>query len=384
MTCTFIESDAALREFCQAAARQGRVAIDTEFVWTSTYYPQLGLVQLSWDQEHSALVDALAVSDPSPLRDVIADPSIVKVLHEAASDLPILRRWCGVLPARVFDTRIAAGFCGLTTAVSLSGLLTTQLGVALAKTETRTDWLQRPLSPAQLQYAAEDVAWLPRLYEVLHGKIEKLGNLNWLEEEMSVYEQEDYYAEPDPQESWRRVSGMGSLSGVALAVLRELAAWRESTACSLNKARPRLLRDEQLIYVAQQQPKTLDDCRSIPNLWPRSAEKYGQDIVAAVRRGLETPPSAWPSLGIMPVDKRSLKMQCDRILSLVRKKAAARDIDPTLVAARREVESLALAVFRSRSRPEHKALLRGWRYELLRPQIDLALGEMAAVRLAGA
>jgi len=177
---------------------------------------------------------------------------------------------------------------------------------------------------------------------------------------------------------------MGSLSGVALAVLRELAAWRESTACSLNKARPRLLRDEQLIYVAQQQPKTLDDCRSIPNLWPRSAEKYGQDIVAAVRRGLETPPSAWPSLGIMPVDKRSLKMQCDRILSLVRKKAAARDIDPTLVAARREVESLALAVFRSRSRPEHKALLRGWRYELLRPQIDLALGEMAAVRLAGA
>ncbi len=382
MTCAFIESDAALREFCQAAACQGRLAIDTEFVWTRTYYPELGLVQLSWDQEHSALVDALAISDPSPLREVIADPSIVKILHEAASDLPILRRWCGVLPVQVFDTRIGAGFCGLTTAVSLSGLLDSQLGVTLAKTETRTDWLQRPLSPAQLQYAAEDVAWLPLLHETLHEKIEKLGNLDWFKEEMSACEQEEYYAEPDPGESWRRVSGMGSLSGVALAVLRELAAWRESTARSLNKARPRLLRDEQLIYAAQHQPKTLDDCRTIPNLWPRSVEKYGPDIVEAVQRGLETPPSEWPFLGNMPVDKRTLKTQADRILNLVRKKAAAREIDPTLVAARREVESLALAIFRSRSRPEHKALLRGWRYELLKPQIDLVLEEMADHRQA--
>ncbi|HQL86180.1 MAG: ribonuclease D [Lentisphaerae bacterium] len=384
MTCEFIESDAALREFCQTAARQGRLAIDTEFVWTSTYYPQLGLVQLSWDQGHSALVDALAISDPSPLREAIADPSMVKILHEAASDLPILRRWCGALPTRVFDTRIAAGFCGLTTAVSLSGLLESQLGVALAKTETRTDWLQRPLSPAQLQYAAEDVAWLPLLHEALHEKIEKLGNLDWFKEEMSACEQEDYYAEPEPRESWRRVSGMGSLSGAALAVLRELAAWRESTARSLNKARPRLLRDEQLIYAAQHQPKTLNDCRNIPNLWPRSVEKYGQDIVEAVRRGLETPPPEWPSLGNMPVDKRTLKTQADRILNLVRKKAAAREIDPTLVAARREIEGLVLAVFRSRTRPERKALLNGWRYELLKPQIDMILEEMAAVRQAGA
>ena len=239
MTCVFIESDATLREFCQTAARQGRLAIDTEFVWTRTYYPELGLVQLSWDQEHSALVDALAISDPSPLREVIADPSVVKILHEAASDLPILRRWCGVMPVRVFDTRIGAGFCGLTTSVSLSGLLDSQLGVTLAKTETRTNWLQRPLSPTQLQYAAEDEAWLPLMHETLHEKIEKLGNLDWFKEEMSACEQEDYYAEPDPRESWRRVSGMGALSGVALAVLRELAAWRESTARRLNKARPR-------------------------------------------------------------------------------------------------------------------------------------------------
>jgi len=344
----------------------------------------LGLVQLSWDQGHSALVDALAISDPSPLREAIADPSMVKILHEAASDLPILRRWCGALPTRVFDTRIAAGFCGLTTAVSLSGLLESQLGVALANTETRTDWLQRPLSPAQLQYAAEDVAWLPLLHEALHEKIEKLGNLDWFKEEMSACEQEDYYAEPEPRESWRRVSGMGSLSGAALAVLRELAAWRESTARSLNKARPRLLRDEQLIYAAQHQPKTLNDCRNIPNLWPRSVEKYGQDIVEAVRRGLETPPPEWPSLGNMPVDKRTLKTQADRILNLVRKKAAAREIDPTLVAARREIEGLVLAVFRSRTRPERKALLNGWRYELLKPQIDMILEEMAAVRQAGA
>lgn len=383
MAVHFIETDAALREFCRRASAQARVAVDTEFVWTSTCYPKLGLVQLAWDHEHSALVDVLAIGDPAPLAGLLANPAVVKVLHEAASDLPILRRWCGALPVRVFDTRIAAGFCGLTAAVSLNGLLASQLQVSLDKTETRTDWLQRPLSEAQLKYAAEDVAWLPWLHDVLREKVERLGNLDWLAEEMAVYEQEDYYIEPDPRESWRRVSGMGALSGVALAVLRELAAWREETARRLDKARPRLLRDEQLIFAAQRPPRTVDDCRAIPNFWPRSVERFGEDIVAAARRGLDTPREEWPSLGNMPMDKRELKRHADRLLGLVRKKAAAREIDATLVSARREVEGLVLALFRSRVRPLDRPLLKGWRYDLLKPQIDLALGEMMAVRQAG-
>ena len=191
----WIQNDESLKTYCDAAAQRPIVAVDTEFVWVKTYHPQLGLVQLSCDGGENALVDPLAITDRGPLKALLENESVVKVFHEAASDLPILRRWCGALPRNIFDTRIAAGFVGMTAKLSLKNLLNSLLGVDLAKTETRTDWLQRPLTPRQLEYAAEDVQYMPKACVLLKEKLEALGNLAFFEAEMAEYSQESYYHE---------------------------------------------------------------------------------------------------------------------------------------------------------------------------------------------
>ncbi|HQL09265.1 MAG TPA: ribonuclease D [Lentisphaeria bacterium] len=353
----------ALTTICEEAAKQDLVAIDTEFVWTNTYHPRLGLIQLAWDEQHSHLLDVLAINDPTPLQILLDNATVTKVFHEAASDLPILRRWCGALTAPLVDTRIAAGFCGLTATMSLNRLLTSELGITLPKTETRTDWLQRPLSDAQLQYAASDVALLPKLYRTLEHKIDQLGNLPWFKEEMASYSHNGYYGETKPDECWRRVSGMGSLSGIDLAVLKSLAAWREQTAQELDKARPRVMKDEQLVVAARLHPKTLADLKKIPDYWPKLIEKFGEGVLAAVQRGLAMPQQAWPVLPGMRLPSAVIKQRSNRILQVVQKRANERQIDPQLVAARKDAEALVFAA-QAGKWPVHHQLLQGWRREL--------------------
>ena len=353
----------ALTAICNEAAKQPLVAIDTEFVWTNTYYPRLGLIQLAWDEQHGYLIDPLAIDDPSPLQALLENPAVGKLFHEAASDLPILHRWCGALTAPVVDTRLAAAFCGLTATMSLNRLLTSELGVTLPKTETRTDWLQRPLSEAQLQYAASDVVLLPKLYRSLEKKIVELDNLAWFKEEMAIYGDNGYYSETKPDECWRRVSGMGSLSGIDLAVLKSLAAWREQTAQELDKARPRVMKDEQLVIASRQHPKTLADLKKIPNYWPKLIEKYGEGVLQAVQRGLATPRHAWPVLPGRRLPSAIIKQRSNRILQVVQKHAGERQIDPQLVAARKDAEALVFAAQAGKWPIQHQ-LLQGWRREL--------------------
>ncbi len=367
----------ALTAICEEAAQQALVAIDTEFVWTNTYHPRLGLIQLAWDEQHSHLLDALAIADPSPLRALLENTAVTKVFHEAASDLPILHRWCGALTAPVVDTRLAAAFCGLTATMSLNRLLTSELGVTLPKTETRTDWLQRPLSEAQLQYAASDVALLPNLYRALEKKIEQLGNLPWFREEMASYGHNGYYSETKPDECWRRVSGMGSLSGIDLAVLKSLAAWREQTALELDKARPRVMKDEQLVIASRLHPSTLADLKKIPDYWPKLIEKYGDGVLKAVQRGLATPQQAWPVLPGMRLPSTVIKQRSNRILHVVQKHANERQIDPQLVAARKDADALVFAA-QAGKWPVHHQLLQGWRRELTGDVIEnLVTGNFA-------
>jgi ribonuclease D len=357
-------SDArTLKAVCEEAAQQSLVAIDTEFVWTNTYYPRLGLIQLAWDEEHSYLLDALAIEKPAALRALLENSAVTKVFHEAASDLPILHRYCAAWTKPLVDTRIAAGFCGLTATLSLKRLFESELGIDLPKTETRTNWLQRPLSDAQLSYAASDVALLPKLYRSLENKINLCGNLAWFKEEMANYTQNGYYDEVKPEESWRRVSGMGALSGIDLAVLKSLAAWREETAHSLDRARPRIIKDDQLVFAARQHPTTLRELKRIPKYWPKLIDKYGTGLLAAVQEGLATEPSAWPVLPGMRLHNALVKERSNRILRLVQKSAQERQIDPQLVASRRDAEALVFAAEARKKTAQHQ-LLRGWRREL--------------------
>lgn len=362
----WIDTDEALELVCQTASQQACLALDTEFVWERTYYAQLALIQLSWGQDDCVLIDPLRIRDTAPLAALLENKNIVKLLHEAASDLPILQRWCKqeLLPVNIFDTRLAAAFCGMGLSCSLNKLLTDVLQITLEKGETRSDWLQRPLSAKQMQYACEDVLWLPQLAGELKKKMVELGNLSWFTEEMRQFEQPEYYAQEPPEQAWKRfASSAPYMNAESLAVLKALAAWRESKARELDRPRPRLLRDEQLLTLAEMKPRTAAELQRLPAFWPKNIKKYGAEILAAVEQGrqnqgLETEASP---LKRLPADLFRKRLR--RLQSLVKKRADTQGIDPVLLATRKQLASLVNAA--AEQSLEEANMPQGWRAELL-------------------
>ena len=367
----WIDNDKDFSDWCREAMRHDAVALDTEFVWTKTFYPALGLLQMAWDREHTALVDVLAVSDTSAFADLLQAPEVTKIFHEAASDLPILHRWCGgdILPRNVFDTRIAAGFVGLTASLSLNKLLTQVLGITLAKTETRTDWLQRPLTQAQLEYASGDVDYMPELHAALLERLHQNGNEAWFREEMLPCTTEEYYVPTAPEDCWKRIGGAGRYNGKQLAVIVELAAWRESFAMKNNIARPWIISDAQICACAETSPKNAADLISTVGLRRKNAERYAVYIINAVARGLATPPERFHTHPVLPMDSKIFKERVERVKGLIVKRSEARGIDSVLVASRKEMDSLVIAAAK-KPWPFSHPLLMGWRRELLGDTIE--------------
>lgn len=367
---TWIDNDNDFATWCREAQQHDALAVDTEFVWTKTCYPQLGLLQMAWDREHCALVDVLAITDTTPFREILENDHIVKIFHEAASDLPILRRWTKGEPAKnIFDTRIAAGFVGLTASLSLNKLLTEILGITLPKTETRTNWLQRPLTDKQLEYASGDVIFMPDLYRKLHDKLTNNSNLDWFLEEMKLVESEDYYEETDPNMCWKRVSYASGLPGRNLAVVKELAAWRETFARTSNLARPRIISDEQIVACATQLPKNKAELVTKAGMWTKNADRYSEPILEAIQRGLNTSKEDYPRHHFVDMDSKLIRSRAERIKKLIVKRSTAREIDSVLVGARKDMESFVIAA-QTKSWPFQHRLLEGWRRNLLGDAIE--------------
>ncbi|MBQ7652362.1 MAG: HRDC domain-containing protein [Victivallales bacterium] len=371
MAFPLITDNDAFAAFCKEALQRPSVGIDTEFVWTKTYYPKLGLLQMAYDREHCILVDTLVVTDTSPLAELLAAPGVVKVFHEAGSDLPILHRWCGAVPCKVADTRIAAGFCGLTAALSLRKLLISQLGVVLKKTETRTDWLRRPLSDAQIEYAGDDVIYLPELFLKLKNMMAALENFGFFQEEMQKYESVDYYAEVSLEDSWQHVSRPGYLKFTMqdYAVLQRLAAWRERLAREKDITRNRIIRDGSLALAAVKHPYSINEVARLEGMENTPAMKYAKEIAEVVTAAMKLKKDEWPVMDIPNVEQRLLRQTSERILSLARKRAEARRIDLPILASRREVDSLATAIL-SRGDLSSSSLMNGWKHEVLGKSLD--------------
>lgn len=353
----------ALAAITRRARQCGLAAVDTEFVWTRTYYPVLGVIQVGLPDGEVHLIDAAALTDKAPLAELLEAPDVVKILHDASGDLIILQRLCGVQPRGIFDARLAAGFCGLGATLSLARLLQALLGIELAKTESRTDWLARPLTPAQVEYATDDVRHMPEMYACLKARLDEYGTAAWAAEEMQTYDDPGLYTPTVPEEAFRDVKGMGRLTPRQLNLLRELAAWRERRARDKDRPRGRILRDEQLIDLALRPPTSLDDLRQG---WRGRVREYRHDAEAlwgCVTAADQVPPEQWPRLPRNPLPSKVLKERADAVLALVRQHAESRGVDPTLVAPRRHASSLVLAA--ARGRINGHPLLHGWRGELL-------------------
>lgn len=357
-----ITTKEALTEAMEAALAAGAVGIDTEFVWNRTYYPTLGLVQVGYPDGHCELIDAPAIEDWSPFAKLMADPDTVKILHDAQQDLMILKRVCGANPKNIFDTQRSSGFVGLSSTVSLQELLKTLMKVRLNKSETRSDWLARPLSENQAKYAEDDVRYSTRLMEKIMAKAEKLGRADWIVQEMAYYENETLYEETDPDTEMPRVRGSGSLTNQQRNVLRALGAWRELKARRRNLPRNFVLSDEALVTIMRNPPESPKDLKPLKGLSERSLERNRQHIWGAIERGLEGDLPELPNgRHIGPAPDDGYEARVDLALACIKGTCLAAKLDPALIGNRADITNLVLEA--SLADPERHRILRGWRAE---------------------
>jgi ribonuclease D len=284
-----------LAQACSRLARHPYVTVDTEFLRETTFYPRLCVVQLA-SPEEAVVVDAVAPSiDLAPFFDLMADDRVLKVFHAARQDIEIVWHRAGLIPAPIFDTQVAAMVLGYGDSISYDQLVHRITGDAIDKSHRFTDWAKRPLSEAQLKYAISDVTHLRSVYLALAADLDKRGRTRWVDEEMTLLTSPDTYR-AEPERAWERLKTRVRKPR-ELAILMEVAAWREREAQSRDVPRSRVLKDDVLGDLAVQAPTTperLATLRSIPKGFERS--RWGQDVLAAVKAGLERDPKSLPRL----------------------------------------------------------------------------------------
>ena len=356
-----INTPDALETLVNRALDAPCVGIDTEFVWEQTYYPRLGIIQVGLSENDCHLIDAVTLSDLSPLGTLLSDPHTVKILHDAQQDLWILRRITDAIPCNIFDTRCAAGFAGLSSNLSLGNLLRMRLNIQLPKTETRTDWLRRPLSDKQLEYALDDVRFLPALREHILTDIQRRGRENWLAEELRQYDIAKLYDDRAPEEQYTRIKGTGRLSRRDMAIVRELATWREKTARQVDRPRNRVMGDDAIVQIARRKPQSIQSLKRVRGIARATINQYGNSLLNAVQRGLaidekNCPPISPPVRPDLFEDAR-----LDLAMALLRGRCLSEGIDIAMVASRSEVKEFISRKKNATDNPLHT----GWRREFL-------------------
>src|SRR5215467_13720716 len=284
-----------LAEACEHLGRHPFVTVDTEFLRETTYYPLLCVVQMT-SAEESVVIDTLAKKlDLKPFYQLMADERVLKIFHAARQDIEIVWHQANLIPHPIFDTQVAAMVLGYGDSISYDQLVQRITGDALDKSHRFTDWSRRPLSPAQVKYAISDVTHLRDVYAALSADLHKRGRADWVGEEMEVLTSPDTYR-VEPELAWQRLKTRAR-KPKELAVLMEVAAWREREAQTRDVPRGRVLKDEVLGEIAMQAPTTVErlaGLRSLPRGFERS--KWGQDILQAVARGLARDPKSLPRI----------------------------------------------------------------------------------------
>ena len=360
-----------LSEACQILSAADFVAVDTEFMRETTFWPKLCLIQMASPDVELIVDPQSADLDLAPFWDLMRDTSVVKVFHAARQDVEIVVARSGDVPRPVFDTQVAAMVCGFGESVSYVNLVKSITGRDLDKSSRFTDWARRPLSSKQLTYALGDVTHLRDIYAHLRKELETSGRAHWLEEEMSTLTDPQTYT-VKPEDAWQRLK-LRVRNRRALAVLIELAAWRERIAQSQDVPRGRVLRDEALYDIANQaptEPERLGELRTLSEGFSRSAR--AREIVEAVKRGLARDPKSLPPLpqNQPPPPEATATIE---LLKVMLKAAAARHrVATRLIADSEDLERIAVE-----TEPDVPAL-RGWRRELFgEDALRLKSGEIA-------
>lgn len=362
LAASFITSDADLVAACGRWSTAGVIGVDTEFVRERTYYPIPALIQVN-DGASTALVDPLSLSDFTPLAGVLRDTSVVKVMHAWGEDLEVLELLTGDTPRGVFDTQLAGAFTGHGHSLGYRALVKEITDVELDKGETRSRWLRRPLSPAQLRYATLDVVYLLPMHRRLSRELAALGRIAWFEEE-SEHQRRARAVDKQPEAAYLKVRRRGALSPPLHAVLRGLTRWREIEAMARNIPRRHLLSDEVLVALAKASPDQAPALRRVPGLSERARARYGQTLLATIETAGEQGPVALDA----PLNLRPHTGTLDRFKQIVRRVADTLTVPPELLASRRGLEALLVSVLVNDDIPLE---FRGWRFDVVtKPLLD--------------
>jgi len=359
-----------LAGFCRSLAGAEFITVDTEFMRERTYWPKLCLAQVAGPDD-AAAIDALAEGiDLAPLDELMANPAVLKVFHAARQDVEIFYLRMNKVPQPLFDTQVAAMVCGHGEAASYESLASKLAKAKIDKSSRFTDWSRRPLSERQITYALSDVTHLRVVYEKLKRQLDRTGRFSWIAEEMAVLNDPATYR-ADPEQAWRRLRPRGA-SPRLLAILREVAAWRERTAQRIDIPRQRLLRDEQLLEIASHAPKTAEELARTRGLGRGFAEGWqGRELLEAIEKGRKLPDSELPARDRAPEQLRAPSAVVDLLRTLLRVKAEQAGVAARLVASSEEIDRLAAG-----KRDVHA--LDGWRREIFGDDaVDLIEGRLA-------
>ena len=351
-----MRTTAELTAACEKARAAGVLALDTEFVWRCTYHPQLSLVQMGCGVEDSWALDVLTGVDTTALKSVIEDAGVVKILHDAHQDLTHLHHYTGAVPRNVFDTQVAAAFTGFGSGAGLQKLLFEAINVGLAKTETLTNWMQRPLTAQQMEYALDDVRYLPELRAALLAKADEYGTRSWLEEEMAKMNEPALYNDMEPSEAWKKIKlHRTELDGRGRAILRAVAALREEMAREWKKPRAWCGEDGSLVDMAAK--------GEVGKLRHRLNHGQGATLegkyAEAIRAAKDLPEEEWPE-DPHPHYIAEVKSAAGEALEWLETKAEELHVSAAAIATRAMVTAFVDDVT-----DETNPLASGWRYEVV-------------------
>lgn len=366
-----VENASLLADFCARAATSRFCAVDTEFRWLRTYWPEPALVQLAVPGE-TVVVDLLAVTAVEPLAALLANPSCLKVLHAAGQDVRLLYRLTGVAPAPVFDSQIAAGLAGLGYQIGYAELVRQVLQLPVDKGEQFADWLIRPLREEQIRYAGDDVAHLAALFPMLEQRLSELGRLSWALEDSAVFASAEYVTPVAPAEAHRNLRGR--IPGRARPVLRALAAWREDYCRSVDLRPCRVVPDHLLIQFACRGTLDPADVRRERRSVAKRVQQLTPEMTRVVEESRHLPPENEPGgWGRPGPAERAAMSRAVEVLAAV---AAELGIDRECLASRAEVEALARHCANRRCPPACR-LLDGWRRAVVGERLLAALAAPA-------
>ncbi len=361
MKPVLVESTEQMAALASQIENAAVIAVDTEFFRETTYFPQLALVQIATDNI-VACIDPLAFDAKDALKKILLDNTIVKIFHSCSQDLEVLYYYLGQAPTAIYDTQIANALLTDFHQIGYASLVENELGVTLDKSQTRTNWLQRPLTDKQIQYAADDVIFLYRLQARLDKKLLESGRKPWFEEDSEALNRQSGNFQVATDKLWKRVKGASRLARDKLAVVQAIAIWREQLAQKHDKTRRKILADDSVIELALEPPENSSTLDQIMPPGQRLSAEEKQDLLSVIKHAQQSPPATWPDnrFNSLNTEQKQMLKQLQKIINSSAEQLA---INSAVLCSRKDLEALIFYYENqdSTALPEIN-IMNGWRY----------------------